>query len=131
MFGQKTLEKRALAGRATMLRDSISLLRRDAEMCQASVNQDEAGFQDLAMEVDSMRTGVRSFEDSGPEGREVPADEYVEYLTAFDEYNEAVEGWDNRADRLEARAVVCRRLFVQHNVLVDTLRVLADRLSVK
>lgn len=129
MFGQATLKERDLARRAITLRDSMGLLRRDAEMCQASVGYQEAEFRDFAGEVDSMFTGVEAFEEEGPQGRGVEADDYPEYLEAFDEYNEAVGDWKERAEDLEARATLCRGLFVQHNQLVDTLRVLVERLS--
>jgi len=130
MFGQRTLEHRAMVERATVLRDSISLLRRDAEMCQASVRQEEAEFRDLDAGMDSLRTGVESYEELNPEGRRgVQEEEYEQYIEAFDQYNDAVGDWQNRARRLSQRSALCRELFVQHNELVDTLCVLVDRLD--
>jgi len=131
MFGQVTLAERDLSRRAVMLRDSMALLRRDAGMCQASVNHEEAEFREFAGGVDSMLTGVESFEEAGPQGRGVEQEAYPEYIEAFDEYNDAVGDWEEKAEELEARATACRRLFVQHNQLVDTLRVLVDRLGEK
>jgi hypothetical protein len=129
MFGQKTLERRQLSLRAILLRDSVALLRRDAEMCQASVSYEESIFRDFAIDVDSMLTGVESYEGEGPRGRGVDEAEYDEYLDAFEEYNDAVGDWGERARRLTSRADLCRSLFVQHNQLVDTLRVLAERMK--
>lgn len=129
MFGQATLKERDLARRAITLRDSVGLLRRDAEMCQASVGYQEAEFREFAGEVDSMFTGVEAFEEAGPRGRGVDAEDYPEYLEAFEEYNDAVGAWEERAEELEARSALCRGLFVQHNQLVDTLRVLVERLD--
>jgi hypothetical protein len=129
MFGQATLETNRLTRRALVLRDSTNLLRRDAEMCQASVNHEEGVFRDFAIDVDSMLVGVVAFEEQGPGGRGVAQARYDDYLEAFDDYNAAVGDWQERARRLKSRAALCRSLFVQHNDLVDTLRVLADRLS--
>jgi hypothetical protein len=128
-FGQKTLERSRLSRRTIVLRDSASMLRRDAEMCQASVSYEESVFRDFAIDVDSMLVSVEAYEGAGPRGRGVDEAEYDEYLEAFDEYNAAVGDWEERAQRLRKRADLCRSLFVQHNQLVDTLRVLAERLT--
>jgi hypothetical protein len=54
--------------------------------------------------------------------RGVPADSYEAYLETFDAYNDAVPGWSERADTLQAQWRRCRDVTEVHNQLADSLR---------
>ena len=117
-----TMERRREVQRLEMLRDSISTLRSKAELCQAAVTDQAASFKDFDAGVDSLRTEARAFE-SEEQGR-VPAAEYEAYLDAVRTYNRSVLAWRGQAAELESRSEECRALFVRHNVLVDSLRLM-------
>lgn len=102
------------------VRDRLHELRAAADSCQASIEGDAARFQAFDAHVDSLRERVRELE--GRDRRGVPADSYAMYLEVFDEYNDSVDGWSNRADTVQTRWERCRMLTEAHNLLADSLR---------
>lgn len=115
------LERRAEIGEIERARSRLAELRAGVENCQAAVERERQAFDRYAASVDSLRTEVRHFEALDERG--VPAARYDEYLETFDRYNDAIPGWEARADSLTAHAEACRELTLHHNELADSLRV--------
>lgn len=106
--------------RLTSLRDTLRARRAAADSCRRVLSYEEASFQDYDERIDSLRERVRGYEALDPEG--VPADSYGIYLEAFDRYNDAVPGWEARAESLEAVWQECRALVREHNEMADSVR---------
>lgn len=87
----------------------------------------EAGFRAYDSRVDSLRSRVEELESLHPEG--VPADSFDIYLEAFDDYNEAVEGWEGRVDALREERTECVEIVERHNQLSDSLRGILEGLG--
>lgn len=102
------------------LRNDLLRARAAADSCASVLADEEARFRAYDARVDSLRDVVRSFEALDPAG--VPADSYPSYLAAFDSYNVAVEGWQARADSLQATWAACTETVERHNELADSVR---------
>ena len=74
--------------------------------------------------VGAMRARVDSFEALDPRG--VPEDQYEAYMESFDNYNDSVAAWEERAGRLRTSEVACRTTIEDHNRLSDSLRAVLD-----
>lgn len=121
------LERRAQAAELERLRDGLGRLRAASEECQIAVQREERAFEEYRAEVDSLRQEIRDFESLDDRG--VPAEQYEEYLEAFDDYNESVPLWEERADSLRARSEACRALVERHNTLADSLRTFIEQVE--
>lgn len=106
--------------RLSALRDTLRARRVAADSCRRVLSYEEASFREYDDRVDSLRRRVRGYESLDPEG--VPADSYGTYLEVFDRYNEAVPGWEARAESLEAVWEECRALVRAHNDVADSVR---------
>lgn len=123
--GRRIVEHRGQVQELERLRSGLADLRADAEACQLAVRREEQSFARYRAEVDSLRREVREFEAMDERG--VPAEAYEEYLEVFDDYNEAVPLWEERADTLRARELACRALVERHNALADSLQAFVER----
>lgn len=117
-------DRRARVAELEQLRERLADLRAAAEECQVTVRREEQAFANYRAQVDSLRQEVRDFE--AMDDRGVPAARYEEYLDAFDDYNEAVPVWEERADTLRARSRACRALAERHNAMADSLRAMVS-----
>lgn len=106
------------------LRDTLRVRRAQVDSCRMAVSREELEFQEYQRHVDSLRTEVRSFESLDPAG--VPAERYDAYMEAFEGYNEAIPGWEARADSLEGDWRECRARVEEHNAVADSLRLLIE-----
>lgn len=113
-------ERRAEARELEALRAELGDLRVAADSCRFEVTEGRVDFRRYERVVDSLRTRVREFE--AMDGRGVPQERYEEYLETLDRYNEAVAGWDERADTLQSADDACREVIRLHNVAADSLR---------
>lgn len=105
---------------ARTLRDEIRTRRMTVDSCRMVLSQEQADFRAYDDRVDSLRRKVRTYEGLHPEG--VPADSFRAYMETFGQYNDAVPGWEARAESLRGRWRACRTLTRRHNALVDSLR---------
>jgi len=106
--------------RASQLQESLRARRLDADACRRGLITAEANFQEYDDRVDSLRNRVDGYESLHPDG--VPADSFEVYLEVFDRYNEAVEGWQDRAEALRREREECVEIVETHNELSDSLR---------
>lgn len=106
--------------RARAVQDELRAQRLDADACRRGLVTAEAGFREYDERVDSLRDRVDSYEALHPDG--VPADSFGVYLEAFDEYNDAVEAWEERAENLRRQREACVDIVESHNELSDSLR---------
>ncbi len=120
LFIRASLERRAEIQEMQALRDSLVVLRYEAESCRNLLARDEAEFRRFSDRVDSLRTEVRAYE--ALDDRGVPGEQYDDYLSAFELYNESVEVWQRRADDLEASAAACTEQTQRHNALAEEVR---------
>ena len=102
------------------LQEELAAFRMAADSCNTRYGIVEARFRAVDHRVDSLRAVVIRYESMDPDG--VPGEEYVEYLEAFDAYNETVPEWQIRADSVELLNGRCRLLTEGHNELADSLR---------
>lgn len=115
VFGPPSLRERAVG-----VRDSLRALRARVDSCRMALANEEAFFRRYDRRVDSLRTRIREYESLDPRG--VPQDSFEAYMDAFEDYNEAVPGWEARAESLRVHSRACRRRVRAHNVLTDSLR---------
>lgn len=99
---------------------TITAYRAFADSCQNALDQGSSGLESYDDRLDSLRLRVRALERMDPRG--VPTDSYEAYLETFDAYNDAVPGWSERADTLQAQWRRCRDVTEVHNQLADSLR---------
>ena len=118
---------RALAARSAdpreelePLRQTLHGLRQQLDTCRADASGQEASFRDWASDADSLGARLRELEALHPDG--VPVDSYPAYLEVFRAYDDAVLGWESRADSAQDAWEVCRDLTEEHNRLADSLR---------
>lgn len=107
--------------RANQLQEAVRAQRLDADACRRGLVTAEANFREYDARVASLRSRVDRYESLHPEG--VPADSFEVYLEVFDRYNEAVEGWQDRAEALRREREECVEVVEVHNELSDSLRV--------
>lgn len=102
------------------LGDQLREARIVADSCRRALVQEEDDFRRFDARVDSLRGVVSDFEALDERG--VPQEEYEEYLTIFDGYNESVDGWQALADTLRRHETECRTLVETHNLMSDSLQ---------
>ena len=105
-------------------RDSLRVLRSEAEACRAGIRQGEVEFRDYEGEVAALRERIRNLESLHPDG--VPGDSYAVYLEVVNSFNLAVPDWSERVDTLQAGWSTCREVVEAHNVMADSLQRLLD-----
>lgn len=105
-------------------RDSLRVLRNEAEACRAGIRQGEVEFRDYEGEVAALRERIRNLESLHPDG--VPGDSYAIYLDLVNSFNLAVPDWSERVDTLRAGWSSCREVVEAHNVMADSLQRLLD-----
>ena len=105
-------------------RDSLRVLRSEAEACRAGIRQGEVEFRDYQGEVAALRERIRNLESLHPDG--VPGDSYAIYLEVVNTFNLAVPDWSDRVDTLQAGWASCRNVVEAHNVMADSLQRLLD-----
>ncbi|MFW6199738.1 MAG: hypothetical protein ACOC8K_04115 [Gemmatimonadota bacterium] len=106
--------------RARAVQEALRAQRLDADACRRGLVTAEAGFQEYDRRVESLRNRVDRYEALHPDG--VPADSFGVYLEAFDDYNDAVEVWEERAENLRRQREACVDIVEAHNELSDSLR---------
>lgn len=106
--------------RANQLQEDLRAQRLDADACRRGLVTAEANFREYDDRVASLRERVEGYESLHPDG--VPADSFEVYLEVFDRYNEAVEGWQDRAEALRGEREECVEIVEAHNELSDSLR---------
>jgi hypothetical protein len=116
----RMMERKRTADEIERLRGELFRTRAAAERCQGSLANSEANLRAFDSMLDSLRARVDSFE--AIDGRGVPADRYPEYLETFESYNDSVDVWEDRADRLRAVETSCRATIGRHNALADSLQ---------
>ena len=102
------------------LRQSLHSLRTQLDSCRVDASDEEEAFRLHSDAADSLGARLRDLEGLHPEG--VPADSYPVYLDVFREYNDAVSGWDAKAENAQQAWQECRELTEEHNRLADSLR---------
>jgi hypothetical protein len=117
---QRIVERQRTANEINRLRDSLYRARVASDRCRGSLQTSEASLLALGETIDSLRVRVESFE--AMDGRGVPAARYDEYLEIFDSYNDSVEVWEGREQRLRTTEVSCRETIEEHNAISDTLQ---------
>lgn len=113
--------------RANQLQEALRAQRLDADACRRELATADAGFREHDQRVDSLRDRVDAYEALHPDG--VPADSFGVYLEVFDEYNEAVERWQERAEALRRQREACVDVVETHNELSDSLRGVLEELG--
>jgi hypothetical protein len=103
-----------------LLRDTIAVLRAQADSCRVAVNDGAAGLRAYDRRLDSMRERVRDLE--ALDRRGVPADSYTVYMAAFTAYNDSAAAWPPLEQAVRALEAACRAVAEHHNVLTDSLR---------
>ncbi len=117
--GGNVLERNRQIRELEELRAQLRAARFSVDSCQVVLAQEERQFRRFDRAVDSLRGVVRAYEDAELGG--VLRDEYQEYMTVFEAYNDSVADWQARADALEAGSEACRTLTIRHNTLSDSL----------
>lgn len=102
------------------LRQSLHDLRTQLDSCRVDANGDEDDFRTHSDAADSLAARLHELESLHADG--VPADSYPVYLDAFREYDDAVSGWDEKAEAARGAWQECRELTEDHNHLADSLR---------
>lgn len=105
-----------------VLRDTIAVLRAQADSCRSDVDSMAARMRDDYRTLDSMRARVRELE--ALDRRGVPIDSFDIYMDAFDAYNDSAGLWPEREDSVRAYDARCRDVAMRHNALTDSLRAL-------
>lgn len=105
-----------------VLRDTIAVLRAQADSCRNEVNAMAARMRGDSRMLDSMRARVRELE--ALDRRGVPIDSFDIYMEAFVAYNDSAGLWPEREDSVRARDARCRDVATRHNSLTDSLRAL-------
>lgn len=113
--------------RAQAVQEELRAQRLDSDACRRGLVTSEAGFREYDRRVDSLRSRVDAYEALHPDG--VPADSFGVYLEAFDEYNDAVERWEMRAENLRRQREACVVIVETHNELSDSLRGILQELG--
>jgi len=124
LTGGPVLQQNQRRGEMQALRDSLQSARFSADSCKVALTRTQKEFFAFDLLVDSLRYAVHAFED--PDQGGVPQEEYSIYLEAFEEYNQAVDGWEALAENLRAEEAACRILVEDHNRLGDSLRGIAN-----
>ena len=102
------------------LRASLHDLRVQLESCRVDAAGDEGDFRTHSDAADSLAIRLKQLESLHVDG--VPADSYPVYLDVFREYDDAVSGWDQKAEAAREAWEECRDLTENHNLLADSLR---------
>jgi len=102
------------------LREGLHQARVSADRCRSTLLTSEASLLALGITIDSLRNRVDSFETMNGTG--VPARRYTEYLSIFDSYNDSVEVWGVREQRLRTVESSCRSTIEAHNAVRDSLQ---------
>ena len=102
------------------LRDTIAVLRTQADSCRVDVNGGAARLRAYDRRLDSMRARVRELE--ALDRRGVPADSYAVYMAAFTAYNDSASAWPPLEQAVRDLEAACRAVAEHHNVLTDSLR---------
>lgn len=122
--GGSILERNRRAAEQKALREALDRARISADSCKNTLAYENREFLRFDRVVDSLRTAVEGYED--PEQGGVPQEVYEEYLQTFHAYNDAVKGWQSRADSLQASEARCRTFVEAHNQLADSIRRLQE-----
>jgi hypothetical protein len=96
----------------------LDQLRAAADSCTVALDREQAEFDGYDLHVQSLLGSAKAYES---QDRTVQAHEFGEYMSAVDEYNQAVSEWRQRADVLSANWEACRGLIERHNVLAAYL----------
>ena len=128
IFGtQRYMEQQRTAEHIEALRNELYRARVSSDRCRNSLATSDASLQDLTLVIDSLRTRVDSFEALGGGG--VPSNRYDAYLEVFESYNDSVEVWEVRSERLLTAEVSCRETVDRHNALRDSIQTILDGLQ--
>ncbi len=117
-------ERRHTGEEINRLRDELHSARVAAGRCRGTLRTSEGSLLTLGLTIDSLKSRVDSFETMNGTG--VPARRYTEYLDIFDSYNDSVEVWGAREQRLRTVEVSCRSTIEGHNALRDSLQAVLD-----
>jgi hypothetical protein len=124
LAGGPILERNRRAGELRSLRAELGESRFSADSCRTALARREEDFRRFDREIDSLRSVVDGYED--PEKGGVPQDDYQAYLERFEEYNDSVKEWQDRADSLQAHETRCRAIIEAHNRLGDSISSLQE-----
>ena len=113
-------ERQRTANEINRLRDELYQARVAADRCRGTMRTSEASLRVLGITIDSLKSRVDSFETMNGTG--VPAGRYTEYLGVFDSYNDSVEVWGVREQRLRTVEASCRSTIEGHNAISDSLQ---------
>ena len=114
------LDQRRTVLELRTLQEDVQATRGSIQSCQSRLAALEASFQDFDTRLSALRERVAALESAdGPGG---PAEQYDEYLTLFAAYNDSVQVWEARSERLRSGEAACRTLVGRHNALVDSLK---------
>lgn len=116
----RVMERQQTVEEINRLREDLHRARVSSDRCRGSLVTSEASLRDLGLTIDSLRSVVDSFE--ALDRRGVPADEYPNYLEAFDSYNDSVSSWEGRERRLRSAEAACRSTIEEHNAITDSLQ---------
>ncbi len=105
--------------RVESARETLRLLRAEAQACQDELRQEEVGFRSFEGEVGELRARIDALESLDPRG--VPGDSYAIYLELVNEFNLVVPDWSTRADSLQSAWEECRAAVDAHNAAADSL----------
>ena len=126
--GLRLSERQRAAEEINRLRDELHQARVGADRCRGTLLTSEASLRALIMTIDSLKNRVDSFETMNGTG--VPASRYTEYLGIFDSYNDSVEVWGVREQRLRAAESSCRSTIEAHNAVSDSLQAALDEAGI-
>jgi hypothetical protein len=116
------VERRAqnsITAQGEAIRDGVRAIRSQLEDCLEGLDQAQARFDDQEARTRRLREEVAIYE--GLDTLGVPADRYGAYLKVFDEYNESIPAWEERARILGNTSQACRELALEHNQRADSL----------
>ena len=120
LAGGNVLERNREIAEMRALRGALDESRFAADSCKMALTWEQERFLSFDQRVDSLRTRMESYQD--PDQGGVPQEEYQEYLESFEVYNDSVDVWQSRADRLREQESACRALVEAHNFLGDSIR---------
>ncbi len=118
--GRQLLESQATTAEITRLREELYRTRAASDRCRSALVTSESSLLTLTATIDSLRNRVDSFESLA--GGQVPANRYEEYLEVFESYNDSVEVWQTRSERLRTADTSCRAIIERHNALSDSIQ---------
>ncbi|MDZ7778716.1 MAG: hypothetical protein U5R14_02115 [Gemmatimonadota bacterium] len=124
----RILERQRVSSEITRLRSELFQARASAQRCRGTVESSETRLREFDDVITSLRSQVDSFE--ALDARGVPEDQYDEYMESFERYNDSVDAWDARVERLRNAEAACRSTIERHNALRDSLQTVLDEAGV-